>query len=98
MQLHREERDYYTVSITLTPPLTGTWQASFDNGETWIDGADTSGNWAWLVAGPDFDATEVGQDDADTDATISSSLVPLLRLKDEPVVDIERGPSIRLWS
>lgn len=98
MRLHREERDNYVVGISVEPDLTGTWQASFDGGTTWIDGIATDDNWAWLVAGPDFNATDVGMTDGDTVATISRSVQPLLRLKDDPIVDVQRGPTIDLWS
>lgn len=30
-------------------------------------------------------------------ATIEETTAPLLRLKDDPVVDVQRGPAIRLW-
>lgn len=98
MKLHREERDNYVVAITVEPSLTGTWQASFDDGETWIDGTPSSGNWAWLVAGPDFADDPDGLDPDDTVATITvSPTIPLLRVKDDPVLDVEKGPAIRLW-
>lgn len=99
MKLHREERDYYVVTIEADPPVDGTWQASFDESETWVDGTEASGNWSWLVAGPDFADDPDGMDpDTDTDATLTDSVAPLLRVKDDPVLDIQRGPAIRLWS
>lgn len=98
MKLNRAERDYYVVTITTTPELDGTWEASFDDGATWIAGTNTSGDdWAWLVAGPDFDDDPDGLNPADTQATIAEATVPLLRVADDPVLDIERGPAIRLW-
>lgn len=99
MRLHREERDYYVVEITATPPVSGTWQASFDDGATWVDGSSTPDGWAWLVAGPDFADDPDGMDpELDTDATISQTMMPLLRVKDDPVLDVEAGPTIELWS
>lgn len=96
MKLHREERDYYIVTIAVDPPLAGTWEASFDAGETWIGGTPTGDSWAWLVAGPDFVATEVGMTDEGTQLT--SSVRPLVRLKDDPVLDVQYGPSISVWA
>lgn len=96
MRLNRAERDWYSVSITTTPTLAGTWQASFDAGTTWLDGTASDGTWAWLIAGPDFDATAVGMDAADTQATVTRSLRPLLRIADAPVLDVETGPTITL--
>lgn len=118
MKLHRSERDYYVVTATTDPPLTGTWEASFDQGATWIPGtlAHSDDGWrdsrgqvitdatgavitdapSWLVAGPDFDAIGVGQSFTDTDAIIDATVVPLLRIADNPVLDVERGPRIQL--
>ena len=106
MDLLPYERDYYVVSYTTDPPLTGTVQASFDDGETWVDGTATTVDvdgedvaaWSWLVAGPDYDATTVdpAQDPDDTVATIESTVVPLLRLADDPVLDGKQGPRISI--
>lgn len=99
MRLHREERDYYVVEITATPPVAGTWQASFDNSATWVDGTLAGTEWSWLVAGPDFATDPDGMDpQLDTDATLSATTRPLLRVKDDPVLDVEAGPTITLWS
>lgn len=98
MKLNRAERDYYRVSITVDPPLTGTWQASFDDGTTWIDGTTVDDDLVWLIAGPDFDAVAEGLDPDDTQATITGEVVPLFRLKDDPVLDVEKARgAIRLW-
>lgn len=96
MKLNAAERDYYVLQITTEPALDGTWEASFDGGANWADGTETDDGWAWLVAGPDFEASAVGMDDADTIATIVTATRPLVRLKDNPVVDIERAPTIRV--
>lgn len=99
MKLHRTERDYYVLSITVTPDLTGTWEASFDDGATYHEGTLTDGRWSWLIAGPDFDAASVGMDDPPTVATIHRKTDVLVRLKDNPVVDVEKAPvPITLWS
>lgn len=96
MILHRTERDYYALSLTTDPVLTGTWEASFDRGETWATGVLTDNYWTWLVAGPDFDADAVGEDAADTQATITADTIPWLRLADDPVLKVEHGPKIDL--
>lgn len=117
MQLRRSERDWYILVLSTTPALSGTWQASFDAGATWINATvtqsetgwvsggkpikDTAGNLvttaqAWLLAGPDFDAAAMGMDPADTAATVTGEVVPLLRIADNPVLDVEQGARIRL--
>jgi hypothetical protein len=96
VRLHREERDNYVVAVSTDPPLAGTWEASFDNGETWVDGTASGDAWAWLVAGPDFVAADVGMTDEGT--VLDTSVSPLLRLKDDPVLDVQRGPTIQVWS
>lgn len=95
MKLHRAERDNYVVTVAADPPLSGTWEASFDNGETWVDGTAVGDSWAWLVFGPDFNPTAVGMSAEGTE--IPASAAPLLRIKDDPVLDMQRGPSIQLW-
>lgn len=99
MKLNRAERDNYVVTYSTDPPLSGTVEASFDDGKTWHDGTPNAGGWAWLVAGPDFDAATLTppMDPNDTVATIEGSTTPLLRLKDDPIVDVAKGPGIRLW-
>lgn len=98
MQLFRGERDWYVLDITTVPAIEGDWEASFDGGTTWITGHPTDDDkWAWLLAGPDFDAAAVGMDAGDTDATITaSSVTPQLRIKDNPVLNIEQGQFIHL--
>lgn len=97
MQLFRGERDWYVLDITTVPAIEGDWEASFDGGTTWITGHPTDDHYAWLLAGPDFDATDVGMSAGDTDATITTrSVTPLLRIKDNPVLNIERAPGIYL--
>jgi hypothetical protein len=96
VKLHRAERDYYVIEVTTDPPLSGTWEASFDNGETWVDGTSSSGEWSWLVYGPDFVPADVGMTADGTE--IATSVTPILRLKDDPVLDIAMNvPSIQLW-
>jgi hypothetical protein len=95
VKLHRAERDNYVLTINVTPELAGTWEASFDEGDTWVDGTLDDEQWSWLVAGPDFDAAAVGMSVEGT--TLDGSVTPLLRIKDDPVLDIQSGPSIVLW-
>lgn len=97
MILHRDERVYYSMTIAVDPPRTGsTWQASFDDGATWKDGTNTSGDvWAWLVAGPGFAALapDLGLNPDDTQAVISESLTVQFRVKDAPELDVEVAPT-----
>lgn len=99
MRLNREERDYYVLDITTAPALSGTWQAAFVADPTpddWFDGTQTDDGWAWLVAGPDFSAPDVDMNPDDTVAVIPRTLRPLVRLKDDPVLDVKVAPAIRL--
>jgi hypothetical protein len=97
MKLHRAERDNYVLTIVTDPPLEGTWEASFDGGNTWHDGDPASGTWTWLVAGPDF---ELPGDPGWTDegVQLTHSVKPLLRVKDNPILDVQEAPeTITLW-
>lgn len=98
MTLHATERDYYSVTIAVNPPMAGAWEASFDDGATWVVGDQAGSVWSWLVAGPQFNASAVGMSPTDTDATITAQVTPLLRLKDSPVSKIETGPTIYVKS
>src|ERR1041385_7663483 len=95
--LKRWERDFYTLTIVLGPPLEGTWQASFDNGANWVNGTQVGDDWSWLIAGPTYDAAAVGENPADTQATITDFItVPLLRIASGLVLDGEFAPKICL--
>lgn len=97
MNLNRKERDWYRLDIMTNPPQVGTWQGSFDEGFTWVDGTQSvEGLWCWLLAGPEFDASSVGLDPSDTDAVIIESVTSLLRIKEDPVLNIETGTMISL--
>lgn len=92
--------------------LTGPWEANFTGDPTNVDGwkegqqitvhvgpADAGEDvvaWAWLVAGPDYDADADGEDATDTVAVITGDTCPLLRNATDPVLDIEDGPEIYL--
>lgn len=45
---------------------------------------------------PEFDAADIGTDNGPTSATITASVQPLVRLKENPIVKIEDDPTIRL--
>lgn len=95
MDLLPWERDYYVISYDTDPPLIGTVAAKFDDDTDWIDGTPTDGNWAWLIAGPDWVA-EDGETEDDTDYTVTKRVVPQLKLVDDPVTDGKNGPPINL--
>lgn len=94
MRLSKFGREVYDVAITLSPSATGTWEASFDSGVTWVTGTDLgSGSWGWLLAGKEATVgSAVYQMTVDT-----GTLVPLLRLTtgQEEIVDF--GPEIDLF-
>jgi hypothetical protein len=96
MQLNVIERDNYVLDIKTTPTLAGTPEASFDDGVTWHEGTPSDSYWAWLVAGPKFNAAASGLDAADTVATITHKTKPLVRIKDAPVLGVRSGPAIIL--
>lgn len=98
MDLLRWERDYYDITYETDPPLTGTVEASFDGGQTWIPGTPSGSHWTWLLAGPDYVADELDpeQDPDDTQFTITGRTIPKLRLADDPVLDGKNGPPITL--
>lgn len=96
MQLHKQERDWYVLEITVTPPLEGPREASFDGGSTWKPATAVGSDWAWLVAGPGFVPPD---GDSEVYVTIPESVVPLLRVVNEPVHDIGYAPEgILIWS
>ena len=88
MILHRQGREYYTLTIDTEPAVTG-WEASFDGGTTWAPGALNGDVWQWLVAGPL----------APTDQpcmVIDRSTAPLIRAVDTPEILIRSTPTIYL--
>lgn len=88
MRLNSHGREVYRQSVTLDPVATGTWEASFDDGATWVAGTDLGdGSFGWLVAGFDNDGADnpVYQFPAGL-----LTITPLLRLvtgQEEIVVD-----------
>lgn len=95
LQLSTIGREWWKVQITTDPAVTG-WDASFDEGETWVTGEaveDVEDTWRWLVNGKDFDPTGYP---AASSATIPyGGFRPLLRATDNPEVIVSRAPRIR---
>lgn len=90
MILSRFARRYYRVTVTTDPQVTD-WEASFDNGATWVAGTPIVGvdnGYQWLVAGPDVDLGAAV-------AVISANVTPLLRDVDTAEVLVEDAP--RIW-
>lgn len=93
MDLSPFGREVYTVGITLDPTATGTWDASFDGGTTWLPGTDLgNGEWGWLVAGPD----NTGGSPVWTAAAGQSVASPLLRLVVGQEEIVTHGPAIAI--
>ena len=92
VRLNRTSREFYTLTITTDPPVSG-WEASFDGGTTWVAGEPTirdANTWRWLVAGPAFVA------DATPASILAATSVPMLRAVDTPEVLVRRGPTITI--
>jgi hypothetical protein len=92
MQLNVNAREFYQLTIVTDPPVDG-WEASFDDGVTWVAGEPViriANTWRWLVSGPEF----VG--DATPSTTLASVGAPLIRAVDAPEVVVHRAPSIYL--
>lgn len=97
MRLSKQGREFYTLELTATDAA-GTiidpdgYDASFDDGVTWVAGAldVDSGWWEWLVAGPDFDTPSPA-------TVVTSGVLPLGRLTDSPEVIIRDWPRITLF-
>lgn len=104
MQLNRAAREYYTLELAATNidgtpvPDPGPWEASFDDGDTWVVGEPVTGQtswWQWLVSGDKVtDPMPVGITLA---ATISTAwVVPIVRLVDNPEILAENAPAINI--
>ena len=90
MILDRAAREYYALEISTTPDVAA-WEASFDDGTTWVPSTTvgTDGFYRWLVAGPDVAPGE--------GATIlAASVVPIVRATDSPEIIPRPGPGIYL--
>lgn len=91
MRLHRQGREFYVLKIATTPPVSSPWEASFDAGVTWVQGAETPDGWRWLVRGP-----ECSDDPATPSALIAHTIGPIVRASDIPELIIREAPSISL--
>lgn len=102
MELNHAGREFYDLELVardetdegstpLDPQPTG-YEASFDDGETWVAGTmnDDTGRYEWLVAGPDF------ENPSPATALTVAGAVPLGRLTDSPEVIIRSWPAIHI--
>ena len=94
MRLHPLGREVYAVQVTLDPSASGTWQASFDGGTTWLDGTlQTDGvSFGWLVAGPLNDGIGAVFQFAPGQLAVT----PVLRLQVGAEDIVLNGPSIEI--
>ena len=91
MDLDSHGREFYTVEIVTTPQLTG-WEASFDDGATWVAGAvhpTLANTWRWLLAGEN---AAVGT----AVAVVTSSFRPHIRATDNPEIVVRRKDAPRI--
>lgn len=92
MDLNVKGREFYQLTIVTDPPVSS-WEASFDNGATWVTGEPViriANTWRWLVAGSGFTA------DSTPASVISGHVKPLVRATDSPEVIVRRVPDIYL--
>ena len=88
MRLHRKAREYLKLEIVTEPPV-ASWEASFDDGVTWVAGAKDGTLTRWLLAGPEA---------AGEGATVlTGNALPLLRAADNPEVIVTHGPRIQVY-
>ena len=89
MELHRNAREYYALSIVSTPPVVNGWEASFDEGVTWVSGIQDDVDetlWRWLVAGPDATPGDA--------VVLEGTVAPMIRVLDTPEVIVEDAPKV----
>jgi hypothetical protein len=94
MNLSRHAREYYQLEIVTEPDVPGGWEASFDQGETWVNGsAATVGGGVpvirWLLAGPEADLTNA--------VPIVGDITPLVRAVDVPELLVRKAPPILVF-
>jgi hypothetical protein len=94
MKLPRAGREYYRLQI-ITVPQINAWDASFDNGSTWVTGTydNVAAQMTWLVRGPLY--VPPGGDVA-VSSLISADCKPLVRATSNPEVIIRSAPEIVL--
>ena len=90
MILDRAAREFYALEISTTPDVAA-WEASFDDGTTWVPSTTvgTDGYYRWLVAGPDVAPGEGA-------TVLAASVVPIVRAIDSPEIIPRPGPGIYL--
>lgn len=94
MELSRHGREYYAIRVTTDPAISAaSWEASFDQGETWHAAtvqSDVTGDWsAWLIAGNEADP-------GDAVAVLASSRTPMIRAVDSPEILTRTAPGVRI--
>lgn len=94
MRLNSFGREVYAVQVTLDPTASGTWEASFDGGATWLAGTLQTDqvSYGWLVAGPDNDGTGAVYQFAPGTLAVT----PMLRLTVGAEQIVLDGPSIEI--
>lgn len=92
MILHRQARELHVVEIVTDPPTAiSAWEASYDDGVTWVPPVTAGARTGWLLAGPACtEAPAAGQ------VTITRTVTPLFRLRDKPELVIRDGPQVIL--
>lgn len=87
MLLSPDAREFWTVTVNTTPPAQAV-EASFATGgdDDWVAGHMVSeGTWRWLVRGP-----EVEDDPARPAHLVPATVVPRIRIVDEPEIVVRR--------
>lgn len=92
MKIRPQERKWFAPQVSATEvngspigvPLTG-WEASFDQGVTWLPSRDTGiGVPGWLIAGPTFPGPGDSTDGIVADITLTATAWAYIRLRDVP--------------
>ena len=94
MRLSRQGVEFLRLQLTTAPVVTGTWEASFDSGTTWVTGVtDTVDTTVteWLVAGPSAIAPDA------TATVLTATTYPLVRLRHAPEVVVRSLAPITLF-
>jgi hypothetical protein len=87
VNLHPRAREYYALEIVTDPPVPS-WDASFDDGVTWVAGTTTDGVTRWLVAGPDANPTGA--------TVLAKSVKPLVRATSNPEIVVRHSDAVYL--
>lgn len=90
MKIDSAACEYYKLAIDTTPATAPTdWEASIDDGTTYVAATEVDDKSAWLVAGPDYE----GGSTPDF-VTANSSESVKVRLIDNPETVIRPAPRI----